>query len=165
MPGLEKEWLRNSAWEHEPCVSTASSRSNTWRIKVSETSSGWALRCSSEQDSWCYEKIWTFHLLPESHQGVPGFAVPAGLPGVGLCGQLVFHGESTKVWGEGFPIMWHFMKPAWTSRELCFCSISGDWGEKGLDVLLVWREAAEELPLELEPMLAVNYLAVLNYFT
>lgn len=32
-------------------------------------------------------------------------------------------------------------------------------------MLLVWREAAEELPLELEPMLAVNYLAVLNYFT
>lgn len=43
-----------------------------------------------------------------------------------------------------------------TQEKACFCSRSGDGGEKGHDVLLVWSEAGEELPLELEPMVAIG---------
>lgn len=38
-----------------------------------------------------------FGLLIYCHQGVRGLTVPAVLPGVGLCEQLGFHGDSTKV--------------------------------------------------------------------
>lgn len=44
----------------------------------------------------------------------------------------------------------------------CFCSRSGDREEKGHTVLLVWSEAGEDLPLELERILVIG--AILKVF-
>lgn len=147
---------------HRPCVSTASSKANAWGRKVSELSSVWALRCSSEQDSWWYEKILDFSFTdwesPRCHRSHCHCSVTWG-------GSLWV---APLLWGEHQSLRWRFFSyvafhktSLWLEAAVLLQQLWRLRG-KGHDVLSVWREAGEELPLELRPMLVKKQL--LNYF-